>query len=245
MIKPKIITIDKIGKIDPKNDCFIIKKYIDKELCFKLKEYTLSLKKKYAPNEKFEGENWYYKVSKNRTEFIHYMFNELEVIKNKKLTSVYKKIFDLYALLGEFTHYNNFESEIKIKDSHTEYKIINPLIFHYENNKSIFEFHKHDARTQAFQLLVNLSQPGVDYNEGETIVYMQDKRPDILNNKDLYENSCVFGDEFEMGDLFSFPYNKWHMVKTPVSCSEESSGRMSLLMPLSRRNNENYKNEYL
>jgi len=166
------------------------------------------------------------------------------------LIGAYKKLFDIYNQLGEETDSNNFDIDCKNSEFITEYKIINPLVFWYYNNKSKFGFHKHDLRNQKFQLLLNLTQPGIDYIEGETLIYMGEGRPD-LNSQNITEECCIFGSEFEAGDIFSFPYGLWHRVNMPKSIvskansTEGCDARVSLLMPLARRNAVGYSNEVI
>lgn len=191
-----------------------------------------------------QGENWHYIVKSNENYFDSFLFNDLEKLDFPALTSTYRKLFYYYQKLGEKTFYNDFEKEIGINDFKTDFKTINPLVFWYYNQKSVFNFHKHDIKNQRFQLLTNLTQPGYDYSAGETLVYMGEGKPDLKDDS-LREKCIIFGDEFEIGDVFSFPYDRWHMVNKSFDCKYENGARVSLLMPLGMRNDQNSKNELL
>jgi len=243
-MKPKIVTLETINQVDPSCECFIIKNTLSKEICSALVEYLEKFANENAENLKFSGENWHYLVRSNNNFFNSFLFNDLSKLNFSLLTSAYKNLFNLYNKLGESTFHNDFQKEIKISDFVTNYRTINPLVFYYFNQKSQFGFHKHDIRNQKFQLLTNLTQPKYDYLGGETWVYMAQGKPD-LNDIFLEEKCVVFGEEFEIGDTFSFPYDKWHKVERCFDASYKDGKRVSLLMPLGARNNKEYKNEVL
>ena len=242
-MRPKIVTIETLQQVDPTKECFVIKKTLDEEICIKLVDYLRNFAKENKKNKKTKGENWHYSVNSNGNFFETFLFNDLAKLDFSLLTLAYKNLFDIYNILGEHTVINDFNKEITISDFFGDFRIINPLVFWYFNEKSDFGFHKHDIRNQKFQLLTNLTQPKYDYDSGETWVYMGDGKPNLYD-KSLKEKCVIFGDEFEIGDTFSFPYDRWHKVVKCVDSAYKNGNRVSLLMPLGPRNN-NYKNEIL
>jgi len=243
-MKPKIVTLDTLNKVDPSHDCFIIKESLPRKICTEIVAFLKEFSIKNAENERFRGENWHYIVRSHNNFFDSFLFNELSTLNFPLLTLAYKNLFDLYRNLGESTDLNNFEREITISDFKTDFRVINPLVFWYFNEKSQFGFHKHDMRNQKFQLLTNLTQPKHDYIGGQTWVYMGEGKPDLTDAH--FEEKCViFGDEFDIGDTFSFPYDKWHKVDRCFDAAYTNGNRVSLLMPLGFRNSEDYKNEVL
>jgi hypothetical protein len=244
MLKPTIISQSELNRVDPTKECFIIKNVMPVSDCYEIVEYLTLFSKEHEENKKVHGENWHYYVRTNGNFFDSFLFNELSRIESKTLIKAYKKLFDFYNLFGEKTELNNFEEETKISDFYTQYRIINPLVFYYFVQKSQFGFHKHDSRNQKFQLLMNLTQPGVDYIGGETWVYMGADKPNI-KNPHLIDECIVFGKEFEIGDVYSFPYHLWHKVEMPLQAKSDINARVSLLMPLGVRNSSDYPNENL
>ena len=79
-----------------------------------------------------------------------------------------------------------------------------------------------------------MTQPGVDYLGGETLILTKKKiSKEIIKNNTISVNSEVFS----IGDLYSFPGNAWHRVN-PAKSSNNTAGhnaRISLLMPLALR----------
>jgi hypothetical protein len=245
MVKPLIVTLDTLSQVDPVRDCFIIKKVFDAEFCESISRFLIRFSAINPENHKVDGENWHYWVKTNGNSFDSFIFNSLDKLNERPLTDAYRKLFHIYTLLGESTHLKDFDKEIKIDDYHTDYRVINPLVFFYAVNSSNFNFHKHDSRNQKFQLLLNLTQPNIDYCNGKTWVYLEDGKPDP-RDPSLVDKCCVFGDEFEAGDVFSFPYHRWHKVDKPTNAAASGiNARISLLMPLGKRNSAEYPNEYL
>ncbi len=197
-----------------------------------------------AENTRFRGENWHYYIREHGNFFDSFLFNGLAKLDYEPLTLAYKNLFNIYNLLGESTELNDFEKEISITDFNTNFRTINPLAFWYVNGQSKFSFHKHDIRNQKFQLLTNLTQPDIDYIGGETWVYMGNGKPNLYD-KNLRDQCVIFGNEFEIGDTFSFPYDKWHKVNMSFDATCIGGARVSLLMPLGIRNSKEYKNEFL
>jgi len=243
-MKPKIITLDKLDTVDPASECFIVKNTLSKEECKSIVDFLHVFMMQNDENVRYRGENWHYFVRSNNNYFDSFLFNDLSSLGSSLLTSAYFNLFKLYNTLGESTFYNDFGREITISDFTTTFKVINPLVFWYLNSRSKFGFHKHDVRSQKFQLLTNLTQPGYDYLGGETWVYMSKGKPD-LSDCNLKDKCVVFDEDFEIGDTFSFPYDRWHKVESSFDASYTGGKRISLLMPLGARNNTNYKNEYL
>ena len=243
-MKPTIITIRELRSVNPSTDCFIIKNALPIDSCVRIVEFLNFFSANFAENVKSAGQNWRYFPKNNGNFFETYIFNELDLIDSAFLFEAFRRLFDLYNMLGEATFLNDFERETKISSFSTDFRIINPLVFRYPTEKSRFGFHKHDSRNQKFQLLTNLTMPGIDYVGGETWVYMQEGRPDIYDPK-LSEKCVIFGEEFQMGDTLSFPYHYWHQVLTPKDAIYKGGKRISLLMPLGCRNSEDFPNEYL
>jgi hypothetical protein len=243
-MKPRIITSESLSDVDPSKECFVLKNSLDKNLCLEIVEFLKEFSKKHDENIRHNGENWHYFVRSNNNYFDSFLFNELCSLKFEPLIFAYKNLYNLYNLLGESTEINDFEKEIKISNFKTDFRIINPLVFCYFNEKSQFGFHKHDIRNQKFQLLTNLTQPNHDYLGGDTWVYMVDGKPDP-NDVYLKEKCVIFDNEFELGDTFCFPYDKWHKVDQCFDASYKGGARFSLLMPLGVRNNEEYSNEII
>lgn len=245
-MKPKIININSLSSVDPTKDCFIIKDVLDPKICTQITNQLVKFSDDNPENFRVNGENWHYFVRSHGNYFDSFIFNDLDKLGSSELKFAFRMLYNLYKDFGASTFCSDFEKEIKISDFVTDYSVINPLVFRYFNEKSIFGFHKHDPRNQKFQLLMNLSSPGVDYVGGYTYVYMNDSKPN-LDCID-YERDCViFDEDFSIGDVFSFPYHLWHKVDMPLN-SESVTGlgaRFSLLMPLGHRNSEKYKNEVI
>lgn len=233
-----------LGKValDPTRDCIVIRDVLNEGHCDYLVDFLTRFSKDNAPNQRLGGENWHYFVSSKGNSFDSFLFNNLKGLGDAKLTEAYGTLYKIYNVMGERTHYDNFELETGI-DNVLEHRMINPLVFYYPAETSNFGWHKHDIRNQKFQLLCNLTQPGIDYTQGETWIYMADGKPDPDDPK-LKEKCVVFGNNFEKGDVFSFPFQCWHKVLPTKKGESKTNARVSLLMPLAARSGE-YKNEYL
>jgi hypothetical protein len=225
----KIISIDELGSIDAKKECFIIKNAFPKTSCDKIVTYLQHKLSSTRPNEKFEGNNWHYTVDKKNTYFHSFILNELSKTSSPELNSAYKKLFELYANLGEKIQ-GQFEDLYGNTDA-TDVKTINPLVFVYPAGTGTFDWHQHPPEFQSFQLLMNLTQPNLDYSGGHTHVKINAELTDI------------FDSNFEKGDVFSFPYDRWHKVDPIFPGQGELKARISLLMPLHPRKglSTNYK----
>jgi len=242
-MQPHIISKSDIHKIDFSKECVIIKEFFTSNECTEVSEFLKKFKKHNEENFKSDGENWHYTVKSNGNCFQTFIFNELCGISFLPLVNMYQSLFNLYIDLGECNNMNTFAKQIATNDFSTNKRIINPLVFSYPVGLSNFGWHKHDIRAQKFQLLANLSIPEFDYTGGETFVYMAEGKPDKQENSE--EKCVIFDKKFDQGDIFSFPYDKWHKVN-PTESSKVSNGqRTSMLMPLGARNSEQYKNEFL
>lgn len=243
-IKARQISINELNKVDPLTDCFIIKNVFSKQKCDRVINFLKRFSSENKENERVAGQNWHYLVRSNNNFFDSYIFNSLASLDCFELKLMYRRLYELYNFFGGKTFVNDFDKEIKIQDFTTNYKIIQPLCFWYFNNKSTFNWHKHDLLNQKFQLVTNLTQPGFDYKEGETLVYTGIGKP-INDNSLNCEEVTEFGSNFEKGDVFSFPYGFWHKVKTSKTTGLGIDARVSLLMPIGYRNNDIVKNEFI
>lgn len=209
-----------VDNIDPSETPFIIKQFINRELCDDAVNEIEGYFNTYASNENFFGENWHYKVDKYDTEFISFLFNSLGSLPQSALPNIYNEIYNAYQSLGDDIP-NDFLSHLK---QGVKGKTINPLVFWYPHGVGKFDWHQHPPTWQKFQLLVNLTQPLIDYEGGYTHVELENKHID------------VFDHNFKKGDMFCFPYTKWHKVDPILKGSVgDASKRISLLMPLHPR----------
>jgi len=200
------------------------------ESCEKLLRYLENFSKNNADNIRAYGDNWHYWATSHGTNFDSFLFQNLNGLPdNVLIKSFYRKLYDIYADLGEETYYKDFDYECGISENSV--KTINPLVFWYKAALSRFGWHKHPAENQKFQLLCNLTKPGVDYSGGETFVYMGEGTPD----PEKMDDCEVFDSIFEQGDVFSFPYHRWHKVNPVLKGTGGWESRVSLLMPLSKR----------
>ena len=234
----KIITINELDKVDPANECFIIKKVFDINRCDTLLKYLSDFSNSNPDNARQGGENWHYWVTSHGNNFDSFLFQDLNGLNYPLIKEFYRQLFHIYGKLGEHTHYNDFDMECSLQEDYV--KTINPLIFWYKAGISKFGWHKHPADNQKFQLLCNLTVPGVDYSGGETLIYMGKDKP-TPNNLDECE---TFGANFEKGDVFGFPYSKWHKVNDVKAGAGGITSRVSLLMPLAKRK-DGGMNEYI
>jgi hypothetical protein len=170
-------------------------------------------------NERVKGENWHYTVKKEGISFESFLFNDLNQLSNPVLSQFYRKLFELYVVFGESFPLKAFEEQAgPVSDPET--KVIRPAVFWYPAGVGEFAWHQHPGDYQNFQLLTNLTRPHIDYNGGETRVRMSEALTETFN------------DRFEQGDVFSFPYTRWHMVSPVLAGTSGLNARVSLLMPL-------------
>jgi len=239
MLLAKQISLEQLSAVDPDRECFIIKSVIAPPTCRAIVKFLDHFSSLAAPNERCGSENWWYDVSDRGNSFRSFMFYELGQVGSPDLLETYRTIFNLYRHFGEAGELEGFDQLISDSSFTTNYRTINPLVFSYPCGTSNFGWHRHDARNQRFQLLLNVTAPNRDYRGGETLVYMGDGRPELAD-----DGYVCFGEEFSLGDIFSFPYDRWHKVN-PTSQAGGAGKRVSVLMPLAVRNNPEYRNEYL
>ena len=234
----KIISKPDLNTVNAEHECFIIKNVFHPDHCDDLLIFLDNFSKSNANNEKYMGENWHYWVTANGNNFDSFLFQNLNGIEFPLIKNFYREIFSLYKSLGEKTYYDDFNKECGLQEDAV--KMINPLIFWYKAGLSKFGWHKHPSSNQKFQLLSNLTSPGIDYTGGETYIYMGDGPPEQGN----LDNCEIFGFQFEKGDVFSFPYDRWHKVNSIQNGSGGWQSRVSLLMPLGKRSGGDL-NEYI
>lgn len=207
-------------QIDPNNEPFIVKNVIDAELCHQALEELSNYQSSYALNEYFFKNNWYNSVDEDNAKYFSFSFNSLGSLKNSVLPYIYSIIFETYKKLGDDIE-DDFDFHVKNK---VEGKTINPLVFWYPCGVGKLDWHQHPPIWQKFQLLINLTQPDIDYKGGNTHIKMSDGSVEIFDHN------------FEKGDMFCFPYTNWHKVD-PVLEGQigNTSKRVSILMPLHPR----------
>ena len=183
--------------------------------------YLKEILKSQEQNKPFEGNNWHYDVKKVDTYFHSFLFNELSLVTCTSLLNAYKSIFEYYKFLGqdiEGEFFHHIGSPLPENS-----KTINPLVFWYPAGIGKFDWHQHPPQYQKFQLLLNLTQPNFDYVGGQTHVKLNEEQVEI------------FDENFEKGDVFSFPYNLWHKVEPIKESISPLKARVSLLMPIHPR----------
>ncbi len=234
----KIIKLSELNSVDPRKECFIVKNFFDKKRCETLLNFLSEFSKSHSDNEKVNGENWHYWVTSRGNSFDSFLFNQLGTLGFDELTESYRDIWKVYQHFGEKTFVNNFDEEINVVRD--DVKTIQPLVFSYKSNQGKFDWHKHPSGNNSFQLLVNLTKFGTDYTGGETIIYNGEGKP----SEDFLKNSDIFDSNFDQGDMFSFPYTRWHKVNPVFAGKGGIDFRVSMLMPLAMRYG-GAENEYL
>lgn len=217
----KIIQSSQLAEVNPTLECFIVKNVIADLECEKIIAYLSEKLNSFEENQKFEGNNWYYDAKKEDTYFHSFLFNQLSTVSCISIIDAYKKLFEYYKFLGQDIE-GNFEYHMS-SDLLEHVKTINPLVFWYPAGVGRFDWHQHPPQYQKFQLLLNLTQPNLDYVGGHTHVKL---------NEDQVE---IFNENFGKGDVFSFPYTLWHKVEPVLKSVGALKARVSLLMPLHPR----------
>ena len=151
---------------DPLKEPFIVKGIVHKKLCDEALSEISQYLELFASNERFHGKNWHYEVDKQDSKFTAFLFNQLDALPKSTLPIIFEKIFDAYKSFGDDIS-GDFRSHLAQK---IEGKTINPLVFWYPHGVAKFDWHKHPPTWQGFQLLINLTQPTVDYHGGHTHV---------------------------------------------------------------------------
>jgi len=217
----KIIQSSQLSEVNPISECFIVKNVIDESECDKIINYLNDKLNSLEENQKFEGDNWYYDVKKSDTYFHSFLFNQLSSVNCPAIVGAYKKLFEYYKFLGQDIE-GDFEYHMG-NDFSEDIKTINPLVFWYPAGVGRFDWHQHPPQYQKFQLLLNLTQPNLDYVGGHTHVKLNEAQVEI------------FDENFEKGDVFSFPYTLWHKVEPVIQSISALKARVSLLMPVHPR----------
>ncbi|MGE4596921.1 MAG: hypothetical protein AAEA78_02995 [Methylophilaceae bacterium] len=213
----KIISDKQLHTVDPNKECFIIKSQVSQTVCDEVVSFLSVLLSKYKPNEKFNGNNWLADIEHNKTFFHSFVFDSLKALNHQPLYSCFQTLFDAYQKLGA-----NIKGDFGalISDNvKVESKGIKPLVFLYSSGVGEFDWHQHPSEHQQFQLLLNLTDPTIDYTGGATTVRMD-------------KGEETFGSQFKKGGMFSFPYTNWHKVNHVFSGTGNLKSRISLLMPL-------------
>jgi len=220
----KVISQHELGTVDPKAECFIVKNTLPTADCDAIVATLKQALTDKAPNERFSGNNWYYNVSKQGTHFHSFLLNDIASLQCPPTLKAFETLYRFYQALGDDIRgdfHEHTQTELP-----ADQKTINPLVFWYPTGTGCFDWHQHPPVHQKFQLLINLTQPGIDYHGGHTHVRLTD------------EETAVFDAAFEKGDMFSFPYDRWHKVE-PIECADTTEAslqaRISLLMPLHPR----------
>lgn len=222
-----LCVLDQLRDLEKKageNVC-IVKGVLSPQLC----DEVVSAVKAWAGEREANagrGENWWYRVSKEGSEFDSFMFWEMERLQppnlREKLQFVYSKLFEAHVFCGTLPSTARFHELL----SHSgDQPALEPLIFHYQPGTGKFQRHAHQPGYQKTQVLINLTKRGRDYAGGETLIEEADG------------NVVELGEKFDQGDLFSFPYPLFHSVN-PVAAPANPNGigRMSILMPFHPRN---------
>ena len=225
-------SVNKSAKVT--ENVIIIKKFIEPKICRRIVKFLNKFKKKHSENELVSNGNWHYTVNSNKNFFYSFHFYNLKSLKNLDLIKVYKKIYNLYKRFNNTTFTKNFEKEIVNPIIDSKKRIV-PLVFYYPADKSNFVWHKHPGSVQPFQIVVNLTEPGIDYLGGETLILIKKKiSKEIIKNKNNIIS--ITPEKFSIGDLYSFPGNAWHMIKpTKSTINIGNNARISLIMPLALR----------
>ena len=155
---------------------------------------------------------------------ITFHFLDLENLSNDLIYNCYEKMFNLIKIFEKKENKiyinNNFEYHAKFRNE-KDLSTINPHILIYKYPNGQFNWHKHMPNYQKFQLVINLTEPGDDYNGGNTNIITDDNKIESFNNNN-----------FQKGDLFSFPYHLWHEVEEVQKGKKNNSAKISLLMPI-------------
>jgi hypothetical protein len=218
----KIVSLSELDTVDATHDCFIVKRVFDESKCRRLVADLGAFLRQTADNERLRGENWHYRAIKEGIEFDSFLFQDVRQFGNALLMHFYERLFELYGALGESFPIERFEHQIGPIDA-ANVKTINPAVLWYPAGVGKFAAHRHPDEHQKFQLLANLTQPGLDYRGGETVVELTE------------DHTERFDDRFERGDVLGFPYSRWHSVNAVLPGTSELKARVSLLMPLHPR----------
>jgi hypothetical protein len=203
----------------------VVKGVLAPQLCDDLVLAVQAWSRERAANEG-RGENWWYRVSKEGSEFDSFMFWNMDSVTpaslREKLLLAYSRLFDAHRLCGTLPSDANFD---ELAAQRGDEPALEPLIFFYKPGTGKFRRHAHEPGYQKTQVLINLTKRDRDYSGGETLIEEADG------------NVVKLGEVFDQGDLFSFPYSLFHSVDPVLAPpSRHGVGRMSILMPFHPRN---------
>jgi len=211
-------------KVDLESEPIIFKRQIGLLIAKKAQAEVLNFFECNQENEN-RGSNWWYTVEKEKTFFKSILFLSGDGLDNlPNLKKCFTSLFETYQKYGLIPIDSTF-NEMRSPTS-DDMVAINPIVFYYPAGTGIFDWHSHDPEYQQFQLLANITQPEIDYLGGETQILMPN------------ESCHAFDHNFEMGDVFSFPYSYPHRVlpvKLSTSYASGASARISVLMPIHPR----------
>lgn len=205
-----------------KSAIHIFKNQLHEDICIRLIEKVRALELIFGPNEKY-NDNWFYIVDRPGdggmgSKFFSFLLNNVPQLPkgiSEEANAAFQSIFKIHSVI------NNIKTDSFLR----EYNkcVYNPLIFHYPPLVGKFEWHRHETTYQSYQVLLNITKRGRDYEGGETSFRM--------DNGDI----VTLGDEFDQGDIFVFPYHLEHKVGPIISGGRTNVGRISVLMPFHPR----------
>ena len=174
------------------------------------------------PNLKYHKNNVSIKsISRPQSNFTSYSFDfnnyhqDLEAFKD-----AFDYLLKIYIANGFRSKWSSVVECHKSLESNDS-RWLNPLIFEYVY-PSKFEWHAHSARFQNFQLVMNLSLEGRDYQE---CLF------EVAYNK---QHSWKFESNHYQGSIISFPYSYAHRLTNlaPVANPKHLQRHLHLIMPL-------------
>lgn len=202
-------------ELDLENTLLIVKGAIASEQCHLAREYVNDFVSHREPNEGSNGGkgNWYYLAQRDQeVHFYNCTFNALSSLGVPSFEEVFSKMFVFHESANRLGLHS-----LQAKQYHCAF---NPLVFFYPAGSGRFQWHLHDKTHQRYQVIANLTRPGVDYRGGETIIQMRD------------QSQVELGADFEEGDIAVFPYDLWHRVNAVESVGAASTlGRMTAILP--------------
>jgi len=224
----KYIKINELNQVNPEKDIFVIKNVVKKSICADLNKWINFQLKNKKPNTSISSKNnWFYRVNKGNTYFSSFILNEFKKIKSKSVHIVFEELFKIYLKLGlkeplKIKNLNQFRKEFYKNELGNHEITFHPYIFSYDCGTGKFAWHSHKPVFQKFQLLLNTTMPNKDYFGGETDMIVSNKKKE------------VFGDNFQQGDIFSFPYHLKHRVRKLdfTNAKNALNKRNSILMPI-------------
>lgn len=200
--------------VDLSNTVMVIQDVFSPSLCKSIRSFVQNFVTRYAPNEgqdNFEG-NWYYLVDKeDQVKFYNCTFNSLSKLSDLNPLQLYQGMFQFHEKANRLNLKSLEDNALNCRFS--------PLVFYYPAGSGRFGWHLHDTTHQKYQVLSNVTRPGVDYRGGETLIRMR--------NGEIVELAA----DLTEGALAIFPYDLWHRVNTVERASADSLGRMTAILP--------------